>query len=516
MNKQLTTSICGFFFCISLLSAQSLSIIKDIQPGSGGGVSSYGQDYATAGSKIYFAGTATGFPVELFVSDGTAAGTKKAGTVSAASPEMFLAAGARVFFKAYGSNGDALFVTNSAASGAASIKTFSGPYLEGILPFDNAKVLLAVNDGTSNKPKELWVSTTSAASKIADIDLNPEYMVHSRFGNNSVYYERSTNFEQMEPFMTNGTAAGTQKIIDWIQPITPFAKVTAAYSTGDLMFLSGYTISNGFQYSKRVATDGTAAGTQEIDFFGDISRVIKRDSASYFLIGNEDIALYNPIAQKTTLLKSNVDYFGVQMLLKNKVYYHVTGGIWETDGTVAGTKNLNVTPLGNSFYSPQMLAQDSVLYYTVRSATALELWAKNLQSGANTRLTDIFANSGLIVEPFLTILNDKLVFTKYTTEQGYELWSYGKTSSGTFDLVRVAVPLSLYPNPAVDHFVMDLDASTLGGNLTITDMLGKTVLNLEQVHSNHISLTGLNEGLYVVRYQQDDITRVATLRVLQK
>lgn len=512
MTQHFYLLIFGAALGIAPLSAQPLVILKDLLPGSSNGVSTYGGNYAVADGKIYFPGTTTGFPIELCSTDGTAANTKVHGTVSAAEPEFLTASGSRVFFKAYGSNGNALFVSNTTSSGATQVKTFGGPYLEGIYPFDNSRVLLAVNNGSTSNPTQLWVSTSSAAFKIADFETRPDYMQGSRFGSSSVFYERSTNFNQAPPFITDGTAAGTKTIAEWVTPLSSFYKISTACAAGDRVFISGYRLEGGFQYKKAVVTDGTLAGTTDITFLDDILQVVKRDSATYFLFSQYDVAVYNPITQTTKDLASNVDYFGQQVLHNGKVYYHVQGGIWETNGTVAGTKKLDVTPLGSSFYSPQMLAHDSLLYYTVSAASGLELWSKNLNSGANIKITDIFPNNGLIAQPILEVLNGQLVFSRQTTAQGLELWKFGNPPSGVFDLTG-AKPLALFPNPASDYVVLDLSLDELGGRLSIFDQQGRIVRQVEQMAAAQVPLAGLGEGVYWLRYEHETSTKVGKLVV---
>lgn len=513
-TKHFYLSVLGAALGISSLSAQPLAILKDLLPGNGNGVTTTGGDYAVAGNKIYFPGTDSGFPIELCSTDGTAANTKVNGTVSAAEPEFLTASGSRVFFKAYDS-GNALFASNTSSSGATLVKTFNNPYLEGIYPFDNSKVLLAVSDGTTNNPKQLWVSTASSATKIADLETRPDFMRSSRFGNSSVFYERSFNFSPVAAFITDGTAAGTKTIADWSAPLTTFFKINTACATGDRLFISGYKLSGGFQHRKTAVTDGTAAGTVEITFSDNLLQVIKRDSATYFLFGEYNVGVYNPITQTVKDLASNVDYFGQQILHKGKAYYHVQGGIWETDGTTAGTKKLDVTPLGSSFYSPQMLAHDSLLYYTAKGANALELWSKNLNSGANAKITDVFPANGLIVQPIMEVLGGRLVFSRYTDAQGFELWTFGNPASGIFDLPTVQ-PLTVSPNPtALGEIFLSLPVEDLGGRLNIFDQQGRVVLQLEQMYEARVPLAGLASGLYWLRYEQEGAVKVGKLMVKQ-
>ncbi len=503
MKKHLFFTFLLFFVRLCTSFGQSVNIVKDLNPGNGYGVISTGGDFSSVGNKIVFAGTTSGFPIELFTSDGTAANTKKVGTVSAAEPEIFTPAGPRSFFTAYGANGTALFHTDG--SNVQNVKTFSNPYLEGILPLADNKVLVTV--GTSfGEETQLWVGTTAGATKIADMEVNSDFIVASKFKNSGVYFEKSTNSIQTPPFLSDGTAAGTKTIADWIAPVFTFSAINSAVGTGDHVFVSGNKVENGFQFRKTIFTDGTALGTKEFAFTDDIRAVFKRDSAAYFLLGESDISLYNPVNNKVTALQYNLYYFGTYVFDGKKVYYHSDDGIWETDGTSAGTKKMDVTPLGNSFYNPQMILANGTLYYTVSGSTNYELWGYKLSSKTNTRITDTYPKNGLIFTPILAFVNNRLVFSRFTTAQGTELWSTDVLTNA-FEPEPLGLPMRISPNPSAD--IVTLEVNDLGGDLNIFDLRGQCVKQDKNLAATHISLLDLPNGTYWLHYRFQGVVRVA-------
>jgi hypothetical protein len=510
MNIKFHYSLFACLLFFNAITAQNISLVKDILDGSGNGVQTFSEEFASTSNRIYFPGTESGFPVNLCYSDGTSANTKCITTPSSAAPELLMSAGNRVFFKAFGDSGPSLFVAEN--NNITLTRAFANPYLEEILPFNNNKVLLAINDGAGfDQANQLWISdgTANGTSKLADRTLRLDFMFTTQFGNNAVVYDFSTNSNPFTAFLTDGTSAGTVDVKNYVQPFYEFSSVRRAVGATDLLFVSGQTQQGAGFTAKRIVTDGTLAGTKELSIFGEIRRAIKRDASTYFVFSDTEVGVYNPQTQVYTTLEDNVYVFGQAMLHNNKLYYHTQNSIWESDGTVAGTKNVNVTSLGSNFYTRRMILNGNKLYYTVSSASALELWAHDLTTATNVKWTDIYTNTGLIVTPILSILNGKLVFSRNTDEYGFELWKEGSASSNIVEIQAEA--LRVFPNPSQGEFKIDMKLEEQGGTLSIYDQQGVLVRQKHQFSGATESLEGLPLGLYIIRYQQQDKHWVAKL-----
>jgi hypothetical protein len=70
----------------------------------------------------------------------------------------------------------------------------------------------------------------------------------------------------------------------------------------------------------------------------------------------------------------------------------------------------------------------------------------------------------------------------------------------------------LRPNPATDHFYLDVDAQTLD-KVEILSSTGQIVLSQKNVLSSEsINISGLSSGIYFVRYEASG--RIGTLKLI--
>jgi hypothetical protein len=86
---------------------------------------------------------------------------------------------------------------------------------------------------------------------------------------------------------------------------------------------------------------------------------------------------------------------------------------------------------------------------------------------------------------------------------GHSVWRSGIPNAVTPNEGTSLV--SLYPNPADD--VLYIDATFNNANITITDLLGKTVLELDGISGkNTINVSSLSSGVYNIQIHADDKT----------
>lgn len=64
--------------------------------------------------------------------------------------------------------------------------------------------------------------------------------------------------------------------------------------------------------------------------------------------------------------------------------------------------------------------------------------------------------------------------------------------------------LQLANNPVGNELQLYLTAKQMGGDLTIVDMTGKTVLKISALQTNKIAIEGIASGMYIVNYVLDN------------
>ncbi|MEZ5038386.1 MAG: MopE-related protein [Saprospiraceae bacterium] len=176
--------------------------------------------------------------IELWASDGTAAGTQKIETsVTISNNDRFYRAGANLFI--YSRN--QLVVTDGTSEGTRLLTTFQNLAFEGLPEIATIGNLLFFNPN-EEKPerdlgRELWVSdgTTEGTFVLADInegpeDSDPTYL--TRVGNRLYFVANRT-----ELWKTDGTISGTERIGN-LDPIPSGTFISDIAAVGNVLYIS--------------------------------------------------------------------------------------------------------------------------------------------------------------------------------------------------------------------------------------------------------------------------------------
>ena len=74
-----------------------------------------------------------------------------------------------------------------------------------------------------------------------------------------------------------------------------------------------------------------------------------------------------------------------------------------------------------------------------------------------------------------------------------------------------AVDIKLYPNPAREHFSIEIEAPV--SSITINNILGKEITRYSTNPENKYSIGGLRKGIYIVRLFDDKDQLIKALRL---
>jgi ELWxxDGT repeat protein len=191
-------------------------LIKDLEPGAGGSSPSY---LTPAGGRLFFLATVGG-QQGLYVTNGTATGTKRLGVFT----DLFsiVAVGDRVYFLANdGSHGLEPWTSDGTKAGTKMVKDINvGPGGSGYTVFAGGSAFwFGADNGTDGA--ELWRATgPSTAKQVKDINVGPESAFAmsggAAFGNKLIFSATDAT-SGIEPWISGGTAA-TTKLLKNIDP----------------------------------------------------------------------------------------------------------------------------------------------------------------------------------------------------------------------------------------------------------------------------------------------------------
>jgi uncharacterized repeat protein (TIGR02543 family) len=409
----------------------------------------------SCGGKLFFSASDDNYNSwnELWVSDGTEAGTQEVkdinlvsatislgmyspslnstiapGTVTTggSAPQNFVCLNDIVYFSADDGYGRTLWRSDGTLAGTYMVRPPSDTNYpdnpQKITVLGNKLVMSAFtfNYGPNllNLGHELWISdgTSAGTQMIKDINATPS--TGSSPDNFTLYngqlYFTALDSRGVELWKTDGTTVGTL----FVKDINMTGSGTSSsprnfYVWNNKLF---FTANDGINGEEVWASAGTGATTNLVkDVFAGVSDVI---DTSY----NAANRPYFAGSSNGLLFVANSPVYGQEM--------------WTTDGTEANTqllKDLNTLP--GSAYAHDAIAFNGKIYFSAASAEyGQELWSTDLTTGNTVQVVDIWpgASSGFdSTASYFTIFDGRLYFTARSPTSGWELWSTDGTAQGT-------------------------------------------------------------------------------------
>ncbi|HEY4058204.1 MAG TPA: ELWxxDGT repeat protein, partial [Kofleriaceae bacterium] len=389
--------------------ADTTRLVKDIRPGVD---SSNPTALAVVGTKVLFSADDGVHGQELWGTDGTAAGTSltadiqpgATASINRFSASMFVHQGFTYFAADDGVHGLELWRSNGTAAGTTLVADIV-PGSVGSSPRPTAslgtKLLFAATDATHGR--EPFVTTGTAATTAMIADVNP-----GAAGSNAntfaaagsvAYFTADDGTHGTEMWRTDGTAAGTSLVVDVLPGSASGAQGTAVVVGNRVYFTASSPAVDIAPYT----SDGTAAGTYPLIprpeagatatsqpgafvvagdkiFFAATDpthgrELWVRDASGTHLVHDVNPGLLAGISGDPIAFGTSVCFVGVDSAHGSE--------LWISDGTDAGThivKDLN--PGANSGATPspgQLVAFNSKFFFFGNDGSAVgwELYTTN-------------------------------------------------------------------------------------------------------------------------------------------
>jgi len=411
-----------FFLIFSASLGSAQSIVKDICIGLG---NSNPSNFVSVGNLTYFIANDGLHGYELWVTDGTEAGTTMVKDIAPGAADgcyyhghlsfkasTLQALGRKVYFFASDQNhGFELWGSDGTDLGTQMVKDIMpGPVSSSVdlyLTRAGSYIYFAATDGRHGT--ELWRSDGTDTGTVLVKDINPGTQngnpVYLFADSEVVYFAANDNIHGYGLWKSNGTEDGTV----FLKNVAPTAdggdSIPYVKFKGEIYF-AGYSLDNGTELWK---TNGTTAGTVLVK---DINPGKPDGSPSHFCVYNEHI-----------VFSANTRAFGREL--------------WQSDGSEAGTmmvKDIRPGKEGSDPETPAVL-KDKVYFIASDSVKRPELWISDLTDTG----THIFINNATGNQHFKNLFADNggLYFTTDSGDTGMELWRTDGTKSGTFMLKEI-------------------------------------------------------------------------------
>jgi len=421
-------------------TAAGTALVKDIIPGSTG---SYPSKLTAVGGTLYFVASDNENGRSLWKTDGTAAGTVLVKAPSpdggGAEPGSLTGVGNTLFFTAVDSKGLELWKSDGTSAGTVRVKDIDTRAGLGSTPTNLTAVggNLFFTATTGTKGTELWKSDGTAAGTVLVKDIIPgsagSYPASLTNVNGKLFFTAYTHDFASELWKSDGTAAGTVVV----KEIGSGPAGSQPYELTNVDGTLYFTAEDGVHSRELWRSDGTAAGTTLVK---DINSGTTR---FYDYLGNPyDVPIGSFPGQLTSV--------------NGALLFTADDGahgreLWKSDGTASGTKLVkDIAPAAVTSPPYQLTNVNGLLFFTADTpATGRELWRSDGTAAGTSLVKEIVPGVAQSYQPYLlAAVGGTLYFSANDLDHGWELWRSDGAAMNTM-LVKDVNAVSLSSNPSL-------------------------------------------------------------------
>lgn len=411
-----------------------------------------GTGFTQSGSQVLFAASDAAHGSELWVTDGTSAGTTLLKDINPGTtggfvgsipgslniPTSLRPAGTKmVFLGNDGVTGTELWVTDGTSAGTSLLKdiyvgsqTSNPEYFSAFgtkqlfSAFDGLHA--AAGDGLTGR--ELWVTDGTAAGTSVLKDINPAINASSSpltitdLGTGRALFSAFSGSASRELWVTDGTAAGTSLLKDinpgFYRPSNP-GPATLVGTTGLAVFaaFTDATTTSTAHGTELWVTDGTAANTSRLKTF-----------SGGYQGGNTSFLANSANSGSVTAFANKVLFIGTDAGATS---------LWSTDGTVGGTAKLSDMSLFASGPAFTQIGTKELFWNAAGSGPATP-WVTDGTSGGTSQLKMLNTQVTQGQAYGFAAIGTKALFNAVAatgpTSGTHTLWITNGTTAGTYDI----------------------------------------------------------------------------------
>lgn len=492
-------------------TADGTELLKDIYSGT---TSSYPGNLTEFNGELFFVADDGVNGAELWKSDGTTEGTVMVADLTPGEgyqypygdgpyqslPNNLTVSNGKLFFCAEDPTyGNELWVSDGTEAGTVRVKDiYEGTYTDSYGTYPNSSdpqnmvdvngtLFFTADDGTNGR--ELWKTdgTESGTVMVKDIysGTSASYSYYYYYGQvpNASSPEQLTAFDGqlfflaedetngMELWKSDGTESGTVLVEDIASGTTSaFTDSSPLLVVGDLLF---FAADDGTHGDELWVSDGTSAGT---DLVKDINS------------GSE----------------GNLSYYAGFTAVGETLFFAADDGsngkeLWKSDGTESGTVLVaDVNPgdddygYPNPSYPYYMKAVDGILYFSAANATSgRELWMSDGTTEGTVLVCDTIAGTEGVYPTQAETVGGNLLFSGYDTD-GRELWYLDLDEIGSS-----TAQLTVYVNSEMVTIPVNIGVESSGETASVhtADATGTLVLESTATLGDFFEIWRTDAGL---------------------
>ncbi|MCC6746792.1 MAG: hypothetical protein IT371_03980 [Deltaproteobacteria bacterium] len=436
-------------------------MVKNINGVVGSPNGAAGLTATTSGGRYFFSQRGrAGAPAELWVSDGSGAGTTRLLGV-AAEPSRTVHIGTManvsgtVFFAvsqvdtSFASCSGELWKTDGTIAGTVRVAGgFAGGFgcPEGPITRAvgaNGTLFFVADNGVDGS--ELWKSDGTLAGTVMLRDINPGSSGSGIYWmldvNGTLCFAANDETHGLELWRSDGTAAGTVLVKD-LEPGSAGSNARPQVAVGSTLYFVAREANTGYELWK---TDGTDAGTalvkdlnpgsagsdpMELTVIGTTLYFSANDGSSGYELWKSDGTAAGTVRVRDILPGPSSSGPSGFAVLGGKLLFSATDGVsgtepWVSDGTAAGTvmlRDLYPGPVTPGAY--RFVAVGGAAYFGADDgATGRELWKTDGTAAGTVRVADLVPGSPGSSPDAMATAGSRLFFWATTPDTGWELWA---------------------------------------------------------------------------------------------
>lgn len=463
-------AFAGFGGAAAAGTPNDVSQVVDLNPGVAPSSHTDGPQVLTAaGDKVFFTASVGTAGLELYVSDGTAAGTHITKDINPApnassNPSGLTAVGGTLFFGADdGTNGVELWKSDGTAAGTVMVKDINtNPGVSsspGFLTNVNGTLFFTAQPDTGLIGFELWKSDGTAAGTVqaADIStvLGGSLPADLTKVGGALYFTALDDSFDRELYRSDGTGATLVQNINTTAP-NAGSGINQITDVNGVAYMRANDGVNGAELWKTNAAGTSASLVEDLNpgaASGNPQSLAAVGSTVYFQATATsgpatDRELYKSDGSGIDLVKNIADPgqsipIGI-VNVGGTLFFNAASPdgqeLWRSDGTGPGTTQVKDINPGPSSSFPSMLTNiGGTLYFTASEpTTGVERWRSDGTPAGTVPIEDIEVGAGDSVQPVgdapAVEAGSTVFFPAFQTGTGFELWKYADTIPPTVSI----------------------------------------------------------------------------------